>query len=74
MKAKPTPRHQWSAPWRPSEYLTERKCQRCGLRRITRHDAGLLEIPWYEFRDTTGTLVTFGGTPPCEPVETGDAA
>jgi hypothetical protein len=59
--------HSWSQPNR-LPHKTERECVRCGIIRVTRHDAGDTVIPWVEFwRD--GERLDVRGTPACQPVD-----
>ncbi len=62
-----TSRHSWSEPRRPDELRTERTCTRCGVVKITRHDAGASAIPWVEFYDANGFDLEEIRTPPCVP-------
>ena len=49
-------RHRWGAPERHL-HKTERVCGRCGLVRVTRHDAGAGAIPWVEFWTRDGERI-----------------
>jgi hypothetical protein len=60
-------RHSWRQPVR-FPHKTERECSRCGLIRVTRHDAGESAIPWVEFWKE-GSRLDVRGTPTCEPAE-----
>ena len=65
-------RHSWGPKQRPTELWTEAACTRCGVVRVTRHDAGASAIPWVEFYDADGLLIDAGGrTPVCEAVAAG---
>jgi hypothetical protein len=54
-------RHRWAEPSREL-HRTERRCVRCGILRVTRHDG---DFPWTEFFEN-GVLVEGTRTPPCE--------
>jgi hypothetical protein len=59
-------KHKWGDPTRTA-LRTERVCARCGIIKVTRHDAGRGAIPWTEFERDGGRLEG-RGTPPCEAV------
>jgi len=60
-------RHRWGDPAR-YPLKTERVCLRCGLIRVTRHDAGPTAVPWVEFWNGDGRVET-PATPKCEGIK-----
>lgn len=58
-------RHQWGAPER-YEHKTERICLKCGMIKVTRHEAeGPRDLHWQEFWRGLDQIAC-EGTPPCE--------
>lgn len=64
------PSHRWSEPEREL-YATYRKCKRCAVVMVTRHDG---DFPWREFTQR-GVLIDtpHGRRPKCERMEREDA-
>lgn len=64
--APPAPhrRHAWSAPFRTA-HRTTRACWRCGLEKVTRHEAGPGVRPWIEWHRRGVLLAGVVATPPC---------
>lgn len=59
-------RHEWGEPAR-FHHKTERECRRCGLLKVTRHEAdGPRDVHFQEFWRGLEQIRTTG-TPPCEP-------
>lgn len=60
-----SPRHSWSEPVR-FEHKSERECRRCGLVKVSRHEAdGPRDLHWIEWwRDCE--KVELAATPPCD--------
>jgi len=61
-------RHSWSEKHRPDEHHTLRRCWRCGLFEITRHEASEYPPHWKEYR-RDGDLIRSDQMPECVAVE-----
>ncbi len=59
-------KHSWIDPIRPDLNNTLRTCKKCGLVRITRHEANNSPQHWTEF-EMEGRKVVADKTPVCEP-------
>lgn len=62
------PRHRWGEPVR-FPHKSERQCIKCGLVKVTRHEAeGPRDVHWVEYW-REGDQVAADKTPACEPVK-----
>jgi hypothetical protein len=58
--------HRWGDPVRPDLNNTRRVCKRCGLVRITRHEADNNPQHWTEFHRDGKRVDVAGKTPVCQ--------
>lgn len=59
-------KHSWGEPLRPDLNNTLRTCKRCGLVKVTRHEADNNPQHWIEF-EMEGRKIPAAKTPVCEP-------